>query len=901
MALSFRSVWKFGLSCLCAGLVWSNGNPAAHAVSVCTVNTTAAQTFKGWGSFPSYFRTDWSPTHASDMFDKPEIQNAVYNMGITHIRVDIEPRLYVSGSTLSDMTLSAPALGDLVTQIQIAQSHGVTQYITSCWSPPAVWKTNGSIDGGSLVAADEASFIAYYVKVLQALQAAGVGLPVAISVQNEPDLSTSYDSCVYTYAAWRQLVEDMRTALDANGLTSVLINGPECTNTDDDIAFLGSSPNFGMMTVAAFAAALGNYASHTYGEHIFLGMRGGERSYPRDSWITEWSIAYGSSYGGTETGWTWGTMAHLASNLIDIPNNYWTWWVAWGGVSGTPSGTNLLTGGLTPTYSKRYYALQRLWTTVRPGWTVHSMTTNDTNFTVVNTANPSGQEVLVDLIGFTDPTGTSGAAMLINQTASPITMTVNHLTGTAYTAFQTDATHDMADVADGAVSGGTATITLSPTSVTIVSSTSAVPAAPATVIASPANPGATVAWPAVWGATRYDVKRSTSASGPFTSVGTAGIGATLTYQDTTAVAGTRYYYTVAAVNPSGEGANAAATGVTIPYLRVAVADTFVQDGTTPPSGAGTGPDLAVKNAGPSSPGYNRQAYLRFDVSGLANAQSVQVWLVPDGTGAKAWNDLNISFAWVSNDTWSETGLTWSTKPAPSTVFGNQTGGYYVGHAIVIDVTAQAKAQAAGDGLLSVCAYSNEVDADEWLQFGSRENATPGYRPVLAYTLADGTREAVADAYVQDGSTANTNFGSATDLPVKYVNSAGYDREAYFKFDVSGLGAAGSVLLRFMPDIVGTDADTATFSYDVTSTDSWTETGLTWNNKPASASVITTVTGYGAGTPVEIDVTPQAHTAAAGDGVLSVRVHSTLTTSGDSWVQFGSKENANTDMHPVLEY
>ena len=43
---------------------------------------------------------------------------------------------------------------------------------------------------------------------------------------------------------------------------------------------------------------------------------------------------------------------------------------------------------------------------------------------------------------------------------------------------------------------------------------------------------------------------------------------------------------------------------------------------------------------------------------------------------------------------------------------------------------------------------------------------------------------LADAHVQDGTSASTNFGTATFLQVKTDNTNGQRRDAYFKFNLS---------------------------------------------------------------------------------------------------------------------
>ena len=83
------------------------------------------------------------------------------------------------------------------------------------------------------------------------------------------------------------------------------------------------------------------------------------------------------------------------------------------------------------------------------------------------------------------------------------------------------------------------------------------PLAPVQVTVGPATGGG---WMLGWGLTDnapyYNVKRSTTKGGPYTTIATTGIanpGAC--YADTTAVAGTTYYYVVSAVNGTVEGPN----------------------------------------------------------------------------------------------------------------------------------------------------------------------------------------------------------------------------------------------------------------------------------------------------------------------------------------------------------
>ena len=96
--------------------------------------------------------------------------------------------------------------------------------LASPWSPPAWMKTNAAMNGGGRLKADcRAAWALHYVKFIQAYAAAGV--PIwAISVQNEPDASQRWDSCLYSAEEERDFVRDhLGPALEKAGLAHVKI------------------------------------------------------------------------------------------------------------------------------------------------------------------------------------------------------------------------------------------------------------------------------------------------------------------------------------------------------------------------------------------------------------------------------------------------------------------------------------------------------------------------------------------------------------------------------------------------------------------------------------------------------------------------------------------------------
>lgn len=80
--------------------------------------------------------------------------------------------------------------------------------LASPWSPPAWMKTNGEMNhGGQLKPEHRDVWAAYYCRYIQAYAAEGV--PIwALTVQNEPEATQTWDSCRYTAEEERDFVRD---------------------------------------------------------------------------------------------------------------------------------------------------------------------------------------------------------------------------------------------------------------------------------------------------------------------------------------------------------------------------------------------------------------------------------------------------------------------------------------------------------------------------------------------------------------------------------------------------------------------------------------------------------------------------------------------------------------------
>ena len=156
---------------------------------------------------------------------------------------------------------------------------------------------------------------------------------------------------------------------------------------------------------------------------------------------------------------------------------------------------------------------------------------------------------------------------------------------------------------------------------------------------------------------------------------------------------------------------------------------------------------------------------------------------------------------------------------------------------------------------------------------------------------------IADAYVQDGNAnKNQNFGTSTSLVLK-KDGTGFNREVYLKFNLNGLPSFNHATLRL--NIASANANVTSTSWQVyyVPTDSWTETGIKWNNKPTSTTLLATIPGQSSGW-AEWNVSPQVLAELAGDKTLSLRLVST-TINATSDVTFNSKEVTTTSVRPQL--
>ncbi len=149
----------------------------------------------------------------------------------------------------------------------------------------------------------------------------------------------------------------------------------------------------------------------------------------------------------------------------------------------------------------------------------------------------------------------------------------------------------------------------------------------------------------------------------------------------------------------------------------------------------------------------------------------------------------------------------------------------------------------------------------------------------------GTTIAPSDDTYADSSAPTTVKGNASDLRVR---TGSKQLHTYLKFTVSGAGAVDGATLRLFV----TEASVAGGNLYLVPTNTWTEAGLTWSNKPApSGGPIDTLGAVAANTWVELDVS----SVVTGNGTYSFA----LINASNDVARYRSSEASSGDPELVL--
>jgi glucuronoarabinoxylan endo-1,4-beta-xylanase len=327
---------------------------------------------------------------------------------------------------------------------RVNAAYGLNRYMVSTWSPPGWMKDNNSCANGGHVRPQFYPDLAA-LKVLWLKNArAQLGFEASVeSVQNEPNMRTTYDSCEWTTAELTSFVTNhFRPALSANGLTSRIMAPEPAYYSNFD-----NSWGFPLLNDANMRAAVNIVATHGYGRtDNFSTPCNSCAQYGKPIWQTEDSNLDGRYNGSIDDGLAWAADITKAINGGRF-SAWFYWWV----MTLNNNNEGLINANATNDsfqVPKRLYVVGQFSRFIRPGSVALASTSSDATLQVTAVR----------------PAGGSVAVVLANTGKTAHTVTVN-LTGlgsppASLTPYRTSATENQAQLGPVSATSGTFTITV---------------------------------------------------------------------------------------------------------------------------------------------------------------------------------------------------------------------------------------------------------------------------------------------------------------------------------------------------------------------------------------------------------------------------------------------------------
>jgi glucuronoarabinoxylan endo-1,4-beta-xylanase len=346
---------------------------SAFAVDVTVRPKNSQQTITGFGASSAWT----APSMRSDS-DADLLFTRDAGIGLTLLRVRIAP----PGSPPPDGSCTTAE----VTTAQQAVARGATVWATP-WSPPAFWKSNGSLDyGGSLLPANADDWANCLAGFVSYMESPSVGVPIAfLSAQNEPTVGTvDYESCVYTPAQLADFIANhLAPALTRAGLSTPVM-APETQGWGN-----GQMTSFTEAILASSAAtsAVGVFATHSYsGAAAPLPLPAG-----KPLWETEWYDQSTPADPGMVDAIT--VASRIQGDLVDGDVSAWLYWWIYpasddnGGLFDQTSGAP----------AKRLYALGNFSRFILPGYSRILATTSalDPGVSASAYVDPAASQIVI--------------------------------------------------------------------------------------------------------------------------------------------------------------------------------------------------------------------------------------------------------------------------------------------------------------------------------------------------------------------------------------------------------------------------------------------------------------------------------------------------------------------------
>jgi glucuronoarabinoxylan endo-1,4-beta-xylanase len=395
-----------------AGGASGAGGALIADVSVTVDATQRKQTMVGFGGAVVYYASYLSQRNVAND-DLPSVLFS--DLGLDVLRIGNWYQNQAATGTSTSTPFSDTDIVAVVEKATQALGHA-PKILMSSWSPPAYLKSNASTMGmgGTLATGGTGfpygPFAQWWVNALGAYAAKGVH-PDFISLQNEPDFSSNYETCLFDpteglHAGYPQALDALRTALAASSLSpKPEIWGPEPIGIgyNDVQGYLDGIRNAGVAAVDGIA------------HHLYHGGESGDDPAPDSFTDAMTGVAAAAASAGKPL-----YMTEFQANVPSLLNTAWMihnavtvegvsayiyWPLFWISSAGPPlppvsveDPTAPFTTAKGYTVNDVYYALKHFARWVDSGWVRLVASASATNVKASAFTSPDGGSLTVVLI-----------------------------------------------------------------------------------------------------------------------------------------------------------------------------------------------------------------------------------------------------------------------------------------------------------------------------------------------------------------------------------------------------------------------------------------------------------------------------------------------------------------------
>jgi O-glycosyl hydrolase len=324
------------------------------------------------------------------------LREEVYDLLFDELGIDV----YRIRNTYGYDTANITATSTIIAEAK--QRNPNLKIMASAWSPPDDLKSTGDIIAGTLAGGPDnyvyEDYADWWADSLDYWMSRDVR-PDYISIQNEPDIETDYDSCYFSptentdFAGYDQAFEAVYQELYSRmGPNMPKMLAPETMG-------ISGGPEGG---AGAYIDALPNL-DHVYGfaHHLYTDGFG---YYNPDSKISA-MLDFNSNYGykplfqteyADQMDWidAFNTARHIMNSLVyENVNSYYYWSIFRFGSAATAGGVVTLTSGSTYIIRPTFYALKQFAHFTDPNWQRIDASMSDSRLRICSFISPDEQQI----------------------------------------------------------------------------------------------------------------------------------------------------------------------------------------------------------------------------------------------------------------------------------------------------------------------------------------------------------------------------------------------------------------------------------------------------------------------------------------------------------------------------